>query len=114
MYFVICHILLQIESLQQSFALEIGTATFGGIIGYSAGFAVKKIFKLALFLIGLLFVLSQVLAHYEILVVNWLKIQEIIRIHNMNDAGKIITFLTAHLPVAGGFTAGFILGLKKG
>ncbi|MBD3287989.1 hypothetical protein GF337_04225, partial [candidate division KSB1 bacterium] len=67
MLFIFFYILLQIENLQQSFALEMGSATFGGIVGYSAGFAIKKIFKLALFVCGLLFVLSQVLAHYEIL-----------------------------------------------
>lgn len=114
MYFIIYSILLQIENFQQSFALEMGTATFGGIVGYSAGFAIKKVFKLALLIIGLLFVLSQVLAHYEILVINWFKIQELLNSYHITDSHKMLTILTMHLPVTGGFTAGFILGFKKG
>lgn len=109
------NILLINLNIQQPLLSEIGAATFGGIVGYSAGYAIKKVFKIFLIVVGLLFASFQLLSHFDFLVVNWLKIQTFVNtlIQNNNNS-NMISILTAHLPETGGFTAGLILGFKKG
>jgi len=95
---------------------ELGSVTFGGIAGYSAGYALKKVFKMILIIAGLLFVLFQVLSHYDFIVINWTKIQFYFEAM-MNDQVRMNSFksiLIANLPTGGGFLAGLILGFKKG
>ena len=114
MMFLFSNYLYQILNLNESVAGEMGAMTFGGITGYSAGYALKKIFKIVIIITGTLFVLFQVLSHYDILVVNWGKIQSIVQHLSNNETNNFTSILTKYLPLSGGFAAGFILGFKKG
>jgi len=106
--------LFQILNIKEPLLGEVGSATFGGILGYSAGFAIKKIFKIMLIVVGLLLVLFQVLAHNDILIINWTKIQLFFDNSMHNETTHFTSILTSHLPVSGGFLAGLVLGFKKG
>ena len=93
---------------------QMGVITFGGVAGYSAGYAIKKFVKIAIFICGLLFVLFQLFSHYEILTINWVNIQLLAENIIHKDFNNLIPILTSHLPATGGFLVGFTLGLKKG
>ena len=108
------NLLNQMLNLKEPLIGEMGAMTFGGILGYSAGYAVKKIFKIILIVVGLLFVVFQLLAHYDMVILNWTKIQLIMDSTDKNNVNNFTAILTAHLPMSGGFLAGLVLGFKKG
>ena len=93
---------------------ELGVVTFSGVTGYSAGFATKKVFKIMLIIAGLLFITLQLLANYEMLLVNWPKVKSVAEALVHTDVSSLKSMLTAHLPETGGFIGGFVLGFKKG
>ncbi|MBN2011745.1 FUN14 domain-containing protein [candidate division KSB1 bacterium] len=101
-------------NLQTPYLGELGLATFGGVTGYSAGYATKKVFKIMLIIFGLLFIIFQVLANYDMLAVNWPRVQAVTGALFTINHSSYISVLTSHLPEAGGFMAGFVLGFKKG
>ena len=91
----------------------------GGILGFCAGFAIKKIGKVVAILIGVLFVLLQVLAYYEVVVINWAPIAgwwDVVRAQQtVQDFSSVVrSVLFANVPAVVGAVPGFILGLKRG
>lgn len=96
--------------------IELGAVTFGGVAGYTSGYFLKKIFKVILIIMGLVFVLMQLLSHYELIVVNWANVKVIFDsfTNNQENLNSLQGILISNLPAGGGFIAGLILGLKKG
>ena len=97
----------------------IGQITFGGLAGFVAGYALKKVGKVAAIVLGLFLVGLQLLAYYGYITVDWTRIQ-----HSVDPLlGKdqlegmwqgLLNVLTYNAPFAGSFAAGLVLGLKKG
>ncbi|RKX77056.1 MAG: hypothetical protein DRP87_10260 [Spirochaetes bacterium] len=92
---------------------------FGGILGLIVGFTLKKLSKLVAILLGLIFILLQVLAYYGIVTINWTPIAR--WWESFTESGAHIslweqlkTILFSNLPAVGGALAGFIIGLKIG
>ena len=113
MFLLLNHLLIFIN-LKEPLLGEMGAVTFGGVTGYSAGYALKKIFKIVIIIAGLIFIILQLLSNLDVLIINWSKIQTMVETaFNNKDLGSM-SFLTAHIPEVGGFTAGFIFGFKKG
>lgn len=110
---------LQLDSLGlQQMGLEFGG---GGLIGGIIGFAAKKVAKLIAVIVGLELALFKFLETRGILQVNWDAIGGAAQ-NATNQAGSaamgqppswIVSLLSA-LPVSAGFTAGFLVGFKKG
>ncbi len=103
-----------LETVLTALGLNLGA---GFILGFAVGYALKKIAKLVL-IVGGLIVLILVYLHYKgIIVVNYAILQqvteEILRKLRMEVSG-LLSFINTSIPFAGGFTVGFILGLKKG
>ena len=93
----------------------VGTLGFGGLMGYGVGYAAKKVSKLALIGMGILFFLIQYLVYKGYIpYVNWGGIAEAGG-HAAKSGGelfwKIVTF---NVPLGAGFIAGILLGFKKG
>ncbi len=97
----------------------IGQITFGGLAGFVAGYALKKVGKVAAIALGLFLVGLQLLAYYGYVTVDWTRIQ-----HSVDPLlGKdqlegmwqgLLNVLTYNAPFAGGFAAGLVWGLKRG
>ena len=92
---------------------------FGGMAGAVVGFTAKKFTKLAAILLGVLFVLVQLLAHLELITVHWGTVQTVAEEVWQNDEGLTLAdrawgVLVANLPFGGGFLGGFALGFKLG
>jgi uncharacterized membrane protein (Fun14 family) len=102
--------------LSQLPAAQLG---FGGMAGAVVGYAAKKIAKLTAILLGLLFILLQVLAYNGYISINWGAVQDSAHEVWADPSGVTLAdrawaMLTANLPFGGAFVAGFLLGFKLG
>ena len=93
--------------------------TFGGVAGLVVGYAAKKMTKLAALLLGVLFILLQVLVYEGFITINWTAVQHSAETvwrdpHGMTLADHFWEIVTANLPFGGGFVAGFAVGFKLG
>lgn len=103
----------------ETLAPILGQLTFGALAGFAAGYALKKIGKIAALALGLFFIAIQLLAYYGYVEVNWLQIQEhvdpILKPDSLQALWEqIIALLTQNLPFAASFIPGFIVGLRRG
>lgn len=92
---------------------QLGT---GGVGGFVVGYAIKKIAKLLVVLIGIFLLALVYLSSQGILAVNYDRLFAAIS-DGLGGAGSAIGWLTpivAHLPFAGSFMVGFFLGFKLG
>jgi uncharacterized membrane protein (Fun14 family) len=101
-----------------------GTIGGGFFIGLLAGYAVKKIMKIAAVIIGLIIALLAYLEYQRIIDVNWAKIQTASEnvltwvanavIHISNNIGAGHTGANLGIPIAASVSAGFALGIVRG
>ncbi|GAA5511430.1 hypothetical protein Dcar01_00139 [Deinococcus carri] len=88
----------------------------GALLGFATGLALKKVGRLALVALGLLFLSVQLLAYFGLLTVNWPRVQALAApwLQQGGELGGmwLTRVLTANLPFAGAFTAGLLLGLR--
>ncbi len=93
----------------------------GGLIGFLAGFAIKRVFKILAVIVGLFFAALMYFQAQNLISVNWDKIQSMTQgmlstlAHLLTDTGQIST-ITGNLgiPMTGGLAAGFAIGVMKG
>lgn len=91
----------------------------GGVLGALAGYAVKKVAKVVAVLLGLLFVIVQLLAFHKMITINWGNIAHALQPHmTASGAGHAATslwkVLLYNVPFGAAFGFGFYFGLKKG
>ena len=88
----------------------------GGILGFIAGYAVKKLLKLLAVIAGLFAVALIYLGYTGIISVNYQKLTEAIEglMGGLGGASQWVSPIIANLPFAGSFVVGAALGLKKG
>ncbi|EFA85060.1 hypothetical protein PPL_02056 [Heterostelium album PN500] len=51
-----------------------GAAALSGFMGYSAGYATKRLGRVVMYVVGILFIFSQVLSYYGYITIDWKKI----------------------------------------
>lgn len=105
----------------------VGNLTFGTMMGYCSGLAMKKIGKAVAVLVGVTFIGLQVAASSGFIQIDWEKIS--VSIKNKVDATgdgkidmddvksywkKLKEILTDRVPAAGGFSFGFLYGVRSG
>lgn len=93
--------------------------SFGALAGFAAGYALKKIGKLAALALGLLFIALQVLAYYGFVTINWLEVQN--RVDPLLNGSSVnrlwqglVNILTYNLTFAAAFVPGLVIGLRRG
>lgn len=88
----------------------------GSLLGVAAGYAVRVVGRVALLVIGLAFIVVQLLAHYGIVTVDWLQLQALtepwFRTGRESLGDWFSRVFLANLPFAGAFAVGFLLGLR--
>lgn len=92
---------------------QLGTGAIGGFV---VGYAIKKVAKLIVVLIGIFLLALVYLSSQSILTVNYDKLFDAVS-DGLGGAGSAVGWLTpiiAHLPFAGSFLAGFFFGFKMG
>jgi uncharacterized membrane protein (Fun14 family) len=102
-----------------SFAPGIPGLGFGGAVGLAAGYVVKKFTSAVLMLAGLAVIALQVMAYLGWLSVDWSSMQAQVvgtwqSVASESTRDWAYRVLTANLPFAGAFGAGFAAGFKIG
>lgn len=97
----------------------IGQLTFGGVAGFAVGYAIKTVGRWLAIILGLIFVVVQVLASTGYIAVDWTRIQRDVEPLLQQDQIKgawdaLVRVLTTNLPFGGAFVAGLVLGLRRG
>ncbi|HWG85823.1 MAG TPA: FUN14 domain-containing protein [Deinococcales bacterium] len=97
----------------------LGQLSFGLIAGFAVGYALKKIGRLAALVLGLIFITTQLLAHFGLVQVDWLRIQQaadpLLNRDNLTQLWNgLISLLTNNVPFAAAFVPGLLLGLRFG
>jgi uncharacterized membrane protein (Fun14 family) len=110
--------LVDVPDLTQ-FAPYLQQLSFGALAGFAAGYALKKVGKLAAIALGLLFVALQILAYYGFVTINWTSVQE--RVNPVLEGEALnrlwhglVEVLTYNITFAAAFVPGLIFGLKRG
>ncbi len=103
----------------ETLAPVLGQLTFGALAGFAAGYALKKIGKVAAVALGLFFIAIQLLAYYGLVEINWLQIQRsvdpLLRPESLEVLWRdVLELLTLNLPFAGAFIPGLLVGLRRG
>lgn len=103
----------------QSLAPLAAQVGLGGVLGFCAGLAIKKIGKVVAVIIGVVFVLIQVLAYYDVISIDWAivsgwwdMVRQEDRVAGVENALR--TVLLANVPALVGAVPGFLLGFKRG
>ena len=93
----------------------------GGLIGFLAGFAIKRVFKILAVIVGIFFAALMYFQSQNLISVNWDKIQSMSQgmvstlAHTLTDTGQISTIAgNLGIPLTGGLAAGFAIGVMKG
>ncbi|GAB3025552.1 FUN14 domain-containing protein [Natronobiforma cellulositropha] len=91
--------------------LEFGT---GAVIGLLMGFAAKKVAKLVAIIVGVQLVIFRYLESRGILIVDWDALSAgLISASEHADPSYLETVIST-LSVGAGFTAGFLIGFRRG
>lgn len=106
-------------NLGEILAGPLAGAGFGGAAGAIVGYTAKKLTKLAALLLGVFFILIQLLVHLGWITVDWGAVEAAGKTAWTDPSGttvadRALAVLTANLPFAGGFLTGFALGFKVG
>ena len=88
----------------------------GGIGGFIVGYAIKKISKLIVIIIGLFLIALIYLSTQGILVIKWDALWNALSgsLSGLGSAFSWLTGVISLLPFAGSFLVGFLLGFKMG
>jgi len=97
----------------------LGQLTLGGFLGFATGYAIKKVSKVLILVIGILFILVQLATSQGYINIDWLKIQSELNPFFEPDTinhgwRSFINKMTSDLPFTGGFITMLIIGLKQG
>ncbi len=103
----------------ENFQPYIGQLTFGGVAGFATGFAIKKVGRVVAIVVGILFIIVQLLASAGYISVDWVRIQKdvepMLGQENIKNVWQgLLALLTHNLPFGASFTVGLALGLKFG
>lgn len=101
--------------------------SFGSLMGFCSGYALKQVGKVAAVVLGAGFIAVQAAVSYGYIQVNWDRVKgdAIKKVDTDGDgklgaddmkvySEKLKALLTANLPNSGGFSLGFIYGMKQG
>jgi uncharacterized membrane protein (Fun14 family) len=108
---------LSVESISPTL-FSIGS---GGVIGFIAGFAIKKVMKILAIIAGVFFAALMYLQSQGIVNINWDKLQSVSQAtittiaNSLTDSGQISAIAgNLGIPLTEGLAAGFAIGLMKG
>jgi len=105
--------------LNQLVGPNLASLGFGGVAGAVVGYTAKKVTKMVAIMLGLAFILIQLLVHQGLVTVDWNAVENTahgvwVDPHGHTLAERAWGMLTANLPFGGGFVTGFLLGFKLG
>ena len=90
--------------------------SFFGLIGFAVGYASRKVVKLILIFIAILFVALQLLVYGEIATIDWGRFVDVINglILNLRENETLTEVLKNKIPTTGAFLGGLAIGFRRG
>lgn len=90
--------------------------TFFALIGFALGYASKKVVKVGLIFVAIFFAALQGMVYAGVADVDWGAAIELLNdlILNIQEGQTFSEILKAKIPTAGGLTAGYLLGFRRG
>ncbi|MFH0947276.1 MAG: FUN14 domain-containing protein [Planctomycetota bacterium] len=90
--------------------------SFFALIGFALGYLSRKVVKLGLILLAVLFLAVQGLSYAEVVSVDWDRALQLVNdlVLNLKENQTVTEVLKDRLPSAGGLVAGYALGFRKG
>lgn len=105
------------HTLSQAIVPLLPPLSLGALLGFAAGYAVRVVGKIALLIVGLLFVAIQLLSYFGLVSVNWLRLEALSGPWLQGSGKTVWTWvsgvLTHDLPFGGAFVVGLLLGLRR-
>ncbi|WP_425146882.1 FUN14 domain-containing protein [Deinococcus sp.] len=105
-----------VQSLLNALLPLLPDLSLGAILGFCAGYAIKRLGRMTALLVGLLFLAVQIMAWQGLLTLHWDKVQALTQpwLHQGGEAlGRWgLRILQTNLPFGGGFVAALLLGLR--
>ncbi len=91
-------------------------ASFFGLIGFALGYFSKKVVKLMLIFIAIMFMALQGLSYLDVLTMDWQKLIDVVNdlILNLKENDSISAVLQDRIPTAGALVTGYFLGFRRG
>jgi len=88
----------------------------GGVGGFIAGYALKKLMKIVAVIIGLFIIALVYLGYSGIITINFAELEKAVAgaLGMAGQATNLVTTIVAFLPSVGAFGLGFFLGFKMG
>jgi uncharacterized membrane protein (Fun14 family) len=107
------------DGLDELLSGPIAALGFGGVAGAIVGYTAKKVTKLVAIILGVVFIVVQLLVYLGYVTVNWEAVESGARSlwaspDGLTLADRAWAILRTQLPFGGGFVAGFALGFKLG
>ncbi|WP_407568792.1 FUN14 domain-containing protein [Deinococcus altitudinis] len=104
------------QGLPDLFLSYLPGLSVGAILGFCAGYAIKKIGRMTALIVGLLFLALQIMAWQGLLTVHWPRIQALAEpwLHQGGEqlSSWGLRILQTNLPFGGGFVAALLVGLR--
>lgn len=94
----------------------VGSLGLGGLLGWASASFLRTTARMVGCILGLVFILMQVLAYYGIAEWHWDLLQKAVAPAEhaaRHSASLLWKILTYNLPFGGGFAAGFWMGMKR-
>lgn len=87
--------------------------SFGGVLGFAAGFSIRKVGKAILFLVGTEVVVLQYMAYREWLTMDWRKLgRDIAPRFDKSTWDGFVEILVYKMPFSAAFSGGLVAGLR--
>lgn len=90
--------------------------SFFALIGFALGYLSRKVVKIGLILLALMFLAVQGLSYAEVVSVDWDRALGLVNdlVLNLKENQTVTDVLKDRLPSAGGLVGGYALGFRKG
>lgn len=94
----------------------VSEASFFAFIGFALGYATRKVVKLAMIFVAILFMTLQGLSYLEVVQIDWGRALELVNgfILNLKENQSVGEILKDRIPTAGALMGGYFLGFRKG
>ncbi|ULH14421.1 FUN14 domain-containing protein [Deinococcus sp. KNUC1210] len=104
------------SSLLASLTPLLPSLSLGAVLGFCAGYAIKRLGRMTALIVGLLFLALQLMAWQGLLTINWARIQ-VLAEPWLHQGGEELSrwglrILQTNLPFGGAFVAALLVGLR--
>lgn len=87
--------------------------SFGGVLGFAAGYSIRKVGKAVLFLVGTEVVILQYMAYRQWLTMDWRRLaHDVAPRFNRSTWDGLVEILIYKMPFSAAFSGGLVAGLR--